>query len=243
MRLPNSCDFGRTLDDPRSTGQGLNLLAWMSLVSDAYAEALQYSEQCLAVAIAPYERNGATGAKGSALVLLRRTDEGAPLLEEHHRRCAADGNFYTLAHSEGVIGICKVLQGSISEGVALLEAAIVRQEGAGFQRAADLYRLQLSEIFVRIVSGVEMLPLMVLLRNLPVLLKAMAIAPSRVRGLDGLCASESAFRFVGTSRWPCKLANWLALQSQEKTCARTSAPCRGKTDTFAIRANPDSRAR
>jgi hypothetical protein len=111
-----------------------------------------------AVAIAPYERNGATGAKGSALVLLRRTDEGAPLLEEHHRRCAADGNFYTLAHSEGVIGICKVLQGSISEGVALLEAAIVRQEGAGFQRAADLYRLQLSEIFVRIVSGVEMLP-------------------------------------------------------------------------------------
>jgi hypothetical protein len=36
---------GRILNDPRSTGQGLNLLAWMSLVSDAYAEALEYSEQ------------------------------------------------------------------------------------------------------------------------------------------------------------------------------------------------------
>ena len=63
---------GRTLNDPRSTGQGLNLLAWMSLVSDAYTEALEYSEQCLAVAVAPYERNRATGVKGCALVLLRR---------------------------------------------------------------------------------------------------------------------------------------------------------------------------
>ena len=174
---------GRILNDPRSTGQGLNLLAWMSLVSDAYAEALEYSEQCLAVGITPYERNGASGAKGCALVLLRRTEEGGALLEEHHRRCAADGNFYTLSQSEGVIGICRVLQGKIKDGIILLEAAIAKQEGAGFQRAADLYCLQLGEIFVRIVTGGEKLLLMVLLRNLPVLLKAMAIAPSRLRAL------------------------------------------------------------
>ena len=47
---------GRMLNDPRSTGQGLNLLAWMALWSDAAAEALEYSEQCLAVAITPFER-------------------------------------------------------------------------------------------------------------------------------------------------------------------------------------------
>jgi hypothetical protein len=183
---------GRTLNDPRSTGQGLNLLAWMSLVSDAYAEALEYSEQCLAVAVAPYERNGATGVKGCALVLLRRTEEGAALLEEHHRRCAADGNFYTLAHSEGVIGICRVLQGKISDGILLLEAAIAKQERAGFQRAADLYRLQLGEIYARIVTGSEKLPLTILLRNLPILLKAMATAPSRLRALTA-CVLENPY--------------------------------------------------
>jgi tetratricopeptide (TPR) repeat protein len=183
---------GRTLNDPRSTGQGLNLLAWMSLVSDAYAEALEYSEQCLAVAVAPYERNGATGVKGCALVLLRRTEEGAALLEEHHRRCAADGNFYTLAHSEGVIGICRVLQGKISDGILLLEAAIAKQERAGFQRAADLYRLQLGEIYARIVTGSEKLPLTILLRNLPILLKAMATAPSRLRALTA-CLLENPY--------------------------------------------------
>jgi hypothetical protein len=42
-------------------------------VSDSYAEALEYSEQSLAVAIAPLDKIGAAGSKGCALVLLRRT--------------------------------------------------------------------------------------------------------------------------------------------------------------------------
>ena len=207
---------GRTLNDPRSTGQGLNLLAWMSLVSDAYAEALEYSEQCLAVAIAPYERNGATGAKGCALVLLRRTEEGAALLEEHHRRCAADGNFYTLANSEGVIGICRVLQGNISDGIVLLEAAIAKQERAGFQRAADLYRLQLAEIYARIVTGGEKLPLTVLLRNLPVLLKAMATAPSRLRALTACVLENPHFDPAGHHAGHAKLLLGLLCKAKKR---------------------------
>jgi class 3 adenylate cyclase len=171
---------GHMLNDPRSTGQALNLLAWMSLVSDAYSDALEYSEQCLAVAITPFERIGASGVKGCALVLLRRTEKGAALLEEHHRRCAADGNFHTLTHSEGVIGICKVLQGRINDGLVLLEEAIAKQEMAGFGRAADLYRLQLGEIYVRIITASEKLPLATLLMNLPILLKVIATGPSRL---------------------------------------------------------------
>ena len=44
---------GRLLNDPRSTGLGLGLLTWIALVSDSYAEALEYSEQSLAVAVTP----------------------------------------------------------------------------------------------------------------------------------------------------------------------------------------------
>jgi hypothetical protein len=207
---------GRILNDPRSTGQGLNLLAWMSLVSDAYAEALEYSEQCLAVAIAPYERNGATGAKGCALVLLRRTGEGAALLEEHHRRCAADGNFYTLAQSEGVIGICRVLQGKIGDGIVLLEAAIAKQESAGFQRAADLYRLQLGEMYARIVAGSDKLPLTMLLRNLPVLLKAMATAPSRLRDLTDRVLDNPHFDPAGHHAGHAKLLFGLLCKAKKR---------------------------
>ena len=86
---------GRLLNDPRSTGLGLALLTWIALVSDSYAEALEYSEQSLAVAVTPFDRDVATDGKGCALVLLRRTEEGAKLIEEQRRRCVANGDFYT----------------------------------------------------------------------------------------------------------------------------------------------------
>jgi len=162
--------------------EGLLLLE-AAIVKHAYAEALEYSEQCLAVAITPFERNGATGVKGSALVVLRRTEEGATLLEEHHRRCIADGNLLTLALTEGMIGICRVLQGKIGDGLLLIEAAIAKQEKAGWRGLADFYRLLLGEIYVQIITGNEKLPLAALLKNLPTLLKLMTIAPSRVIAL------------------------------------------------------------
>jgi hypothetical protein len=46
-------EVGGLLADPRSTGLGLALLTWIALVSDSYAEALDYSEQSLAVAVTP----------------------------------------------------------------------------------------------------------------------------------------------------------------------------------------------
>ena len=82
---------GRRLNDPRSTGFGLWLLSIIALISESYAEALEYSEQSLAVAVTPVDRNLSTGFKLSALVALRRTEEGAMLLEAYRRRCVADG--------------------------------------------------------------------------------------------------------------------------------------------------------
>jgi tetratricopeptide (TPR) repeat protein len=174
---------GRMLNDPRCTGQGLNLLAHLALASDAYADALEYSEQCLAVAITPFERNGAIGVKGSALVVLRRTEEGAALLAEHHNRCVADGNLLTLALSEGMVGICRVLQGKIREGLILLKDAIAKQEKAGARGLADLYRLFLGEIYVQIITGNEKLPFAAFLKNLPSLIGVITTAQSRLVAL------------------------------------------------------------
>ena len=83
---------GRLLNDPRSTGFGLWLLSIIALMSESYAEALEYSEQSLAVAVTPVDRNLSTAFKLFALVALRRTEEGAMLLEAHRRRCVADGH-------------------------------------------------------------------------------------------------------------------------------------------------------
>ena len=88
--------LGQTLADPRATGFGLSILTWVTLTSDSYAEALEYSEQSLAVAVTPWDRNAAIIGKGCALVLLRQTEEGAKLLEEDRQRCVVDGDLYVL---------------------------------------------------------------------------------------------------------------------------------------------------
>ena len=161
----------------------MSLLTWIALVSDTYAEAREYSEQSLAVAVAPFERESAINAKGCALVLLRRTEEGATLLEEGRRRSVRDGNLYSLIGSDAILGVCKVLQGNAGEGIHLIEEAIRRREKEGYRRAADWCRLFLSEVYLEVIAGKEKLPLPTLLRNLPILLKVMVTASSQIRAL------------------------------------------------------------
>ena len=95
---------GRLLNDPRSTGFGLYLLTWIAMISDSYAEALDYSEQSMTMAVAPLDHAGGFAGKACALVLLRRLDEGGKLLEENYRHCVDDGRIYNLAGPEGVLG-------------------------------------------------------------------------------------------------------------------------------------------
>jgi hypothetical protein len=108
--------IGRRLSDPRSTGWGLHLLSIIALWSDSYAEALEYSEQSLAVAITPADHNLCTVSKLAALVALRRTEEGAMLLEAHRRRCVADGHLTQLSGTDLIFGVCKIFQGNIRVG-------------------------------------------------------------------------------------------------------------------------------
>jgi hypothetical protein len=82
---------GEQLNDPRFFGSAVTLLSYIATFSESYAEALDYSEQTLAVAITPHERHEALMHKCAALIILRRTEEGAVILEEFRRRCATVG--------------------------------------------------------------------------------------------------------------------------------------------------------
>ena len=78
---PELMQVGRSLNDPRSTGLGLAYLSFLALNIGSYAEALDYGEQSLVVAVTPWDQVFATNVKGFALVLLRRTEEGLKLLD------------------------------------------------------------------------------------------------------------------------------------------------------------------
>jgi hypothetical protein len=172
-------------------------LTWIALVSDSYTEALEYSEQSLTVAATPFDRYIALNGKGCALLLLRQTEEGMKLLNEDRSRCIADGDLYNLAGSDPVIGVSNVLQGNIREGIRFLEGAILRREEEGYQLAAEWYGLLLCEVYLQIIGGSEKPPLMVLFRNLPVLLKVLATAPSRIGALTRRVLEDPRFCGAG----------------------------------------------
>ena len=91
-----------------------------------------------------------------------------------------DGDLYSLVGSEGIIGVGKVLQGNITQGIRLLEEGISRREKEGYRSTADWYRLFLSEVYLQIITGKEKPPLLIFLRNLPILVKVMFTASSRI---------------------------------------------------------------
>ena len=169
---------GQQLNDPRSIGLGLNILAQIALFSDSAVEALEYCEQSLALAITQQDRFGARNAKGSALIMLRRVEEGAELLEEVRRECISTGNLFQFVTSDGAIGACKLIRGEIASGLRWIERAILQRENEGFLRAAHWYRILLSEVYLQILAKTERPPLSVLLRNLPVLVRVTFTAPS-----------------------------------------------------------------
>ena len=176
-------EVGRLLNDPRSTGLGLWFLSVIALLSDSYAEAMEYSEQSLAVALAPVDRSIAASVNAMAMVLLRRIDEGATALNDCRRGCASDGFHQLLDGTDGSLGICKIFQGKIAEGIRLLEDAILSREGEGLLDYADLERLKLAEVYLQIIAGDETPPLAVLLRNFPILLKVMVGGSARIYAL------------------------------------------------------------
>ena len=137
--------LGRTLADPRATGFGLAIRTWVALLSDAYAEALEYSEQALAVALTPWDRNAAIIGKGCTLVMLRQTEEGANLPEEDRPRCLADGDLYQLAGTDGNRRVCKVLE----ETLPVESVGLKKQSQDATARAIGLRRVGIAYFYAK----------------------------------------------------------------------------------------------
>jgi hypothetical protein len=86
-------------------------------------------------------------------VALGRNEEGAMLLEESRRRCDTDGNVFALDHSKMILGVCKILQGRLADGIHMIENGILKTEKDGYKTTADLERLFLADVYLQIMTG------------------------------------------------------------------------------------------
>jgi hypothetical protein len=176
-------EVGRQSNDPRCTGMGLAGLTMLAMLSGSPTVALDYSEQALAVAVTPHDRMTAILSKGTALVLLGRTEEGAKLLDDYRRLCTVCGALYGAGFTDGTIGVVEILRGNIRQGIDRFEGAILRQHKDENWTVSDWERQNLAEVYLQIITAKEKPPFWVLLRNLPILLKVVVIAPTRIRAL------------------------------------------------------------
>ena len=195
---------GKSLNDPRCTSAGLWVLTWIALGSDSYGEALSYSQQSFATAITPLDRSIAMGAMGNALVMLRRLDEAMPTLNHQRRCCIDNGFFYNVAGSDPFVALSKIFRGEISAGISFLEEAILRRDVEGWSACADWCRGILAEVYLQIIARSERLPILALLKNLPLFLKIAIVGPSRVLALTGHILQNAQFdssgQFVGRTQ-------------------------------------------
>ncbi|HEX6843415.1 MAG TPA: adenylate/guanylate cyclase domain-containing protein [Stellaceae bacterium] len=184
---------GRVEGDPRPTGLALWLLARLALASEDYGAALAYAEECLRVALTPFDKGTATQLKAMSLVSLQRVKEGSALLESFRRDCVANDWRYHLYASDGVWGVLLVLRGHIARGARWIERCIAERDATGPRILADLNRAVLCQLYLDILQGGQRPPLGVLLRNLPFLIAAKAAAARRIERMTEVLAQNPQF--------------------------------------------------
>jgi class 3 adenylate cyclase len=191
---------GRRMNDPRSIGFGMQLLAWIALGSDDYRAALGFAETGISNACTPWDRKSSNNVYCSALVLLRRP-EGYQTLRNFMDQIKAGGWLYMLAGCDGTMGVALAVRGELAAAIRWMEEAIAKREKEGYCIVADWYRMFLCEIYLEIISGKEKPPLHVLMRNAPTLVIVMFSAQKRVAALVARVRANPQFdpngHFIG----------------------------------------------
>jgi hypothetical protein len=166
----------RERNDPRALGLGLASLGWAEIVDEQYADALTYGEEGERVAILPLDRLWSIQVKAIALIGLRQTSEGVPVLNEVKKQFLRNDWRYMLTGTQLMLSLATIMQGSFARGISELRRFIVDNERIGYQLIADWARIYLAEVYLELLSGKEKPSLGVLAGNFIFLVRTLPFA-------------------------------------------------------------------
>jgi hypothetical protein len=122
-----------------------------------------------------------------------------------------------LDNSVVTLGVSKILQGRIADGIHVIEKTILKAEKHGRKPMADWLRLGLAEVYLEIMTGREKkVPLPTLLRNLPIVLKVMFTGGARVRAAIAPVLENPHFDPAGFHIGHAKMILGLLYKSKKK---------------------------
>lgn len=165
---------GKSSGDPRAIGFANWILGWINAITGSPEAALVYADECLRLAIAPFDRLQGEVIRAVAAIFSGRPHEGLAQIEALNAEFLRLGALYNVL--EGPRGVALIQTGRISEGIRLIERTIAAREAAGDQSLAAFTRILLAEVYIEILSGGGKASAATVLRNLP------ALAVARLRG-------------------------------------------------------------
>lgn len=173
---------GTVRNDVRSLGYGTAMKALIALCTDDYATALQKSEEAIQVARVEWERAIAVASRNAARIPLAApgaAEEVEQYLEQSVR------NNWTMMSSgpEAMLGIARLMQGDIAEGIRHIRKTIARREAEGNITGANWSRLYLCEVYLAILSGQGDASPRILMRNFGALMGVMLNGAKDIRDM------------------------------------------------------------
>ena len=169
---------------------GLYTLGFVNGLDERYAEAVENAEESWRLSPDPLDRLVALSAKGVALALMGRSEEGVALLRQVHREIVEGDLFTVLNGIDIAYGASMVLAGEMATGVRWIEAAMRRfaaggneaQVAFGQMVLGEIYlQMVLGEIYLQMVLGEEKVPVTVVLKNLGFILRSLPLAARKAR--------------------------------------------------------------
>lgn len=175
-------EVGRQKNDPRSMGYGTAIHALVAVVTEDHQAALEQSEEALRLSRAEFEIAIADSSRVAALVALAKPG-ALEAVQAYVDKREADGCTLFAGIPQTMLGVALAQQGRIGDGLRQIEDTIARREAEGMEIGADWNRLFLCEIYLKILSGEEDVPLAVVLRNFTTLMGVTISGEKRIRTL------------------------------------------------------------
>jgi class 3 adenylate cyclase len=208
--------LGRRLDDPRSISWGMFLKSLVAISTGDFAQALEYAEIGVAMAHTPSDIAINEFNLAVALVLLGRPEAKAKL-EAFRSRRSHEGSLFFLGGTDDYWGLAIVMQGNMGTGIGLIEAAIAGREEQGLRGYADLSRLLLCEVYLKMISGSGRRPsLRFLAHNLWTLLRVALSVEARVSTLVGRVRQNPGLEPDGLTIGHCEMILGLLYTAKKK---------------------------
>ncbi len=184
-------------NDTRPRVTGLTTLAYMDALSGAADSAIEKVDECLKLALSPFDRLNALGAKGSALAIAGRADEAAPILVQVIDRLKAGEGLLPMNTLEASYGAVCVQRGDLTRGIGICEQMIDDCRDRNSALWVAVGHLVLGGIYLQMILSGDAPATNSLSDNLRFLLRIRPTAARKAR--QHLESAERTFRLVSPS--------------------------------------------